>query len=89
LPKQTLKNRLQDSGVPGDIMLGMPRVLLRGDRLALVENHQGIIEYAREILRIRTALGILCIHGDELTLSDMGQEDLLVGGEIRRIEYEC
>lgn len=51
-----------------------------------MENHQGIVEYGPERLRIKTAAGVVTIEGDGLALAALGETDLMVTGGIRRVE---
>lgn len=85
--RRVLRRAVQAIGAPEDIVLGMPRVLLRGDRVLLLENHKGVIEYGPDRLRVNTALGILTVEGRDLTLSALGEEDLMLTGAIRGIAF--
>lgn len=85
--KKTLRRVVQASGLPEDVVLGAPRLLLRGDRTLLIENHHGIVEYGQEKLRVQTMLGILEISGSALNLSALGEEDLMLTGQIRSIVF--
>ena len=74
------------AGLPEDVMLGAPRVIICGRGRMMMENHQGIVEYGPEKLRVQTAQGIVSVEGENLTLASLGEEDLMVTGEIRRVE---
>ncbi|HIT68370.1 MAG TPA: sporulation protein YqfC [Candidatus Aphodomonas merdavium] len=80
------RRAVKAAGLPQDVMLGMPRIVLCGDSQMLLENHRGIVEYAQDRLRVRTALGVLTVEGENLTLCAMGQEDLQVTGTIRSVQ---
>ena len=84
---QRIRQAVQAVGMPEDIVLGMPRVLLRGDSMLLVENHKGVVEYGPERLRVQTALGILVIEGERLSLSALGEEDLMLSGLVRSVVF--
>lgn len=85
--KNAIRQVVQASGLPEDVILGTPRVLLRGDRMLLIENHQGVVEYSAEKMRIKTAIGILSVDGSTLTLSSLGEEDLMLTGVIKSISF--
>jgi len=85
--KNIIQQAVQASGLPEDVILGTPRVLLRGDRMLLIENHQGVIEYCAEKLRVKTSLGVLGVDGVALTLSELGEEDLMLTGGIKSISF--
>ncbi len=74
-------------GLPEEVLFGVPKVVLVGDERALIENHQGIVEYGAERVRVRTACGLLEIGGEKMTLCHLGESDLLVQGRIARIGY--
>ncbi len=82
-----LRRAVQAAGLPEDIVLGMPRVVLRGDSLLFLENHKGVVEYSPNRLRIKTSLGIVIVDGEELVLSALGENDLMVTGLIRDIVF--
>ncbi len=81
-----VRRAVQAMGLPEDVMLGLPRILMRGDSTLLLENHHGVVEYGPERLRVRTALGMLTITGRELVLSALGDEDMMITGVIRAVE---
>ena len=83
--RHTLRRAVQAAGIPEDIVLGMPRVLLRGDSSLLLENHRGVLEYAPERLRVRTSLGVMTVEGEGLTLTALGDTDLMLTGSIRGV----
>lgn len=85
--KNAIRQVVQASGLPEDVILGTPRVLLRGDRMLLIENHHGVVEYSAEKMRIKTAIGILSVDGSTLTLSSLGEEDLMLTGVIKSISF--
>jgi sporulation protein YqfC len=58
-----------------------------GEERLLVENHEGIVEYSLERVRVRTACGLLEVEGSGLTLNHLGAGDLLVQGKVARVGY--
>ena len=85
--KKVIRRVVAASGLPEDVVLGAPRVLLRGDRVLFIENHQGVVEYSAEKLRMKTMLGVLSVEGAALTLSELGEEDLMLTGTIKSISF--
>ncbi len=51
-----------------------------------VSNHKGIIEYTNEILRINSNIGIIRIEGVNLELKTILSEEIIVTGNIEKIE---
>ncbi len=85
--RRALRRAVRAAGLPEDIVLGMPRVLLRGDGLLFLENHRGVVEYGPERLRVQTALGMVTVDGEALVLSALGENDLMLTGVIRNIVF--
>lgn len=85
MARQLVRRAVQAAGIPEDVALGMPRLVLNGNSRMLVENHRGIVEYSQDRLRIRTALGMLIVEGEALTLASMGEQDLMVSGTIHQV----
>ena len=85
--KKIVQQAVQASGLPEDVILGTPRILLRGNRILFIENHQGVVEYGAEKLRVKTQLGLLTVEGVALTLSELGEEDLMLTGTIKSISF--
>jgi len=65
------------------------RVTAIGNRSLLVENHTGIQCFSGECIRLGSAGGELCIHGNGLTLRDVRADALIVRGDIQRLELPC
>ena len=86
MARELFRRMVCAAGLPEDVMLGMPRMVLCGGRRMLMENHQGIVEYGPERLSVKTAAGVVIVEGEDLTLASLGETDLMVTGEIRRIE---
>ena len=42
-------------GLPGEVLLDLPRLVMLGNNRMVVENHRGLLEYTEETVRIKTA----------------------------------
>ncbi|MBU2701502.1 sporulation protein YqfC [Sporomusaceae bacterium BoRhaA] len=74
--------------LPDDIVLDLPRMTMLGNKQLLVENHKGIIEYSTVLVRIKLSQGTLIIHGEQLSLGNLQQEQILVEGIIKLVQYD-
>lgn len=74
--------------LPDDIVLDLPRMTMLGNKQLLVENHKGIIEYSTALVRIKLSQGTLVIHGEQLSLGSLQQEQILVEGIIKLVQYD-
>ena len=68
--------------LPGDVVAGLPRVELLGDRQLRMENHKGILAYGTEEIHISGGKLIVKVRGANLTLRAMNASELLITGDI-------
>ena len=87
--KDNIKNAVSEIlELPKDIMLGLPKVTMIGKMELHIENHKGIIEYSKEIIRINTSQGILKITGKKMSIKNIVTEELTITGELISLEYK-
>ena len=68
--------------------LGATRLTVTGERRIMIERHGGILEYSHELISVNCGRRVLLIYGSRLDLVAMTSEELLITGEIARIEFE-
>ena len=73
---------------PREIISKVPKITITAFDEILIENFQGIIEYEDFFARINTHIGMINIHGLNLKLSQMTEDDILVSGKIESLEFE-
>ncbi|MBQ9300478.1 MAG: YabP/YqfC family sporulation protein [Clostridia bacterium] len=78
-----LRNYLFPSGASGDD----PRIVLSGKNHLLIEKHHGIIGYTRDKLTVRVGNGYISVTGHALEISEYGNLDMIVFGEISSLEF--
>ncbi len=66
-------------------MPGLPIAELAGDRRLLIEHHQGVSAYSREMICIQVKYGSLRVCGNGLELVRMTREQLVIRGRIDAI----
>ena len=74
--------------LPKDIMLGLPKITMIGKMELHIENHKGIIEYSKEIIRINTSEGVLKIIGKHMNIKSIITEEVSIIGEIISVEFK-
>ena len=72
---------LRDEQLPG-----RPIVEIFDNSRVLIENHRGIKAYSRELICAGMSYGTLEITGGKLELTSMTKEQLIVTGDISRVE---
>ena len=80
---------MKNAGIlPGDLVAGLPRMELIGDRELRMENHRGILAYGSEEIHISGGKLILKVRGEGLELRSMNAGELLITGQIRAVELD-
>ncbi len=83
-----IKSRFTESlDLPKDAVLDIPTIRIQGNNEINIENHKGIVEYSRELLRINSKIGIVKVVGENLFIKEISQEELLLTGNIHSIEF--
>lgn len=72
--------------LPLDTVIELPKMVVSGNQQLVIENHRGLIEYERSVIRVGTKLGEIKITGSELALISVLKEELVIAGKIGQIE---
>ena len=72
--------------LPADIIAGVPRIELVGDSEFRMENHRGILSCTDEEIHISGGIYLVKVSGAELEVRAMTGLELLVTGQIHRVE---
>lgn len=73
--------------LPADVVAGLPRLEMMGERQLYLEHHTGILSYSEEQIDINTAGGVLRVRGNHLSLVAMTAEALRISGHIDALEW--
>ena len=60
----------------------LPILELVGQRRLLIENHQGVLSYAPNEIKIKVSYGCITVVGNELQLMEMSRVKLAICGII-------
>ena len=83
--ERLLERTAQALELPADVVAGLPRVELTGDRELRMENHRGILSYGAEEIRISGGRLIVKVRGEGLELRAITGLELLITGKIQSI----
>lgn len=72
--------------LPGDVVAGLPRIELTGNRELRIENHKGILAYGQEEIRISGGKLEITARGRGLELRGMDASQLFITGTIQGVE---
>ena len=83
------KNRFNDIlEIPKEIYTNIPNLIITGFEDMIIENYKGILEYEDYFVRINTHIGIVNIHGINLKLEKMTEDNIKIIGKMESIELE-
>ena len=74
--------------IPKEIYTNIPNFIITGFEDMIIENYKGILEYEDYYIRVNTHMGIINIHGINLKLEKMTEDNLKITGKIESIEIE-
>lgn len=72
--------------LPTDVVAGLPRMELLGDREFRMEYHRGILAYGTEEIHISGGKLVVRVRGQGLVLRSMDPTQLLITGKISGVE---
>ena len=73
--------------LPGELLPGLPRIELLGDREVRMESHKGILAYGSEEIHISGGKLVVRVRGEGLELRAMDPAQLLITGRIDGVEF--
>ena len=73
--------------LPGDVVAGLPRIELLGDRELRMEYHRGILAYGTEEIHISGGKLVVRVRGEGLELRSMNPTQLLITGRISGVDF--
>ncbi|MCL1913332.1 MAG: sporulation protein YqfC [Eubacteriaceae bacterium] len=80
----TLTNKL---GLTPDAIMGEPLLKLVGVGHLSIENHRGIVKYTETNVKINTSIATISVSGERLLIKSMIPEEIIITGQVSRIEY--
>ncbi|NMA25350.1 MAG: sporulation protein, partial [Clostridiales bacterium] len=74
--------------LPGEVLAGLPKLTVTGNRKLHIECHKGILEYDGSLIAVNGGASILKIRGDGLEIVSMSAQEILIRGFLTSIEFE-
>ena len=74
--------------IPKEIYTNIPNFIITGFEDMIIENYKGILEYEDYYVRVNPYIGIVNIHGTNLRLEKMTEDNIKIIGKIESIEIE-
>lgn len=82
---KVLGRLIRSAELPLEILEGLPAIELRGNREAVVEHCESVVEYSQERVRLRAKSFLLEFTGRNLRLNCMTDESAVITGFITGI----
>lgn len=82
--KRWMTHRMQ---LPADVVMDLPRITMIGQLHIYIENHQGVLRFSTNELRLLLKHGQLLIKGDGFILKTILPEELLLEGRIDQVLF--
>ena len=82
--KKWIANHMQ---LPADVMMDLPRITMVGQLHIYIENHQGVLRFSNQELRLLLKQGQLLIKGSGFVLKTILPEELLLEGKIDQVMF--
>ncbi len=86
--RRGLQQAMRAAGLPDEVLLGTPRIVLSGMDRLMLENHRGVLECGRDLVRVRVEGGVLCVRGADLSLSHLRPGLLIVEGTVEQVSFQ-
>lgn len=78
---------MRDELFPREVISDVPRMTLTGHERLHVEQHKGLIDYAPDVIAMRTACGLLRIDGAGLRFVIYTAAEAVIVGRIDAISF--
>jgi len=75
--------------LPQDVAQDLPRVTMIGGLQVTVENHRGILHFSPQNLRLAMDGGEMEVTGQDLTIRNIGVEEVFVEGKIMGVQLHA
>jgi len=76
-----------DSLLPPEAVRDTPRFVLTGRNQLLIEGHKGLLHCEDESISVHIPKGTLMINGTHLSIASLGTQDMIICGNICRLEF--
>ncbi|UZW12640.1 sporulation protein YqfC [Clostridium pasteurianum] len=82
------KDLAEKLDIPADVILNIPKITIVGDDEITIENHQGILQFSDNFIRIKSSLGNIGIEGSDFEILFISGTTIVLSGVFKSMEYE-
>lgn len=82
-------NKINDMlEIPKEVYSNEPKLVIVGFNEIIIENYKGILEYDDFYVKINSYMGSINIHGFNLRLEEMNEDNIRIIGKIESLDIE-
>ncbi|MGL5615400.1 MAG: sporulation protein YqfC [Sarcina sp.] len=70
-----------------EVITNLPKISVIGKNKIIIENHKGIIEFDKHIVKTGSESGIIVITGKNFEVSFLGEDTIIVVGTFHSLTY--
>ena len=70
---------------PAETMMDIPKITMIGNQKILVENYNSLLDYKKEIIRLKYSSGVIEISGKNFEIKSIGEENIEISGETQAV----
>ncbi|RBW70506.1 sporulation protein YqfC [Bacillus taeanensis] len=78
---------MQKMELPADTVMDLPRITMIGQLHIYIENHQGVLRFSNQELRLLLKQGQLLVKGEAFVIKTILPEEILLEGKIDQVLY--
>lgn len=82
--KKWMVNQLD---LPTDAVMDLPRITMIGQFHIYIENHQGVLRFSSEELRLKLNEGQLHVKGSGFVIKTILPEEILLEGTVHYVQF--
>ncbi len=86
--KSVMDRAIETFDLPGEVMSGMPKLTVTGDRRLHIESHRGLLEYDPGLIIVNGGAVIVTVRGAGMDVCAMSSEEILITGRIHGIDFD-
>jgi len=73
--------------LPPDVTLDLPRITMIGNQRISIENHQGLVHFSSEQMKLAVHNGIVELQGNQLMICTISTDEISIEGQIVEFKY--
>lgn len=84
---KTRGNVANTLGIPLEVALDIPKIIIDGNYQIVIENHKGLIAFEESMVVINSKIGSITLTGKNFKVLFIGGNTLTIGGILESVGY--